>query len=106
VPSRIDDEILRERMRLTRQDTGPEVYLRHQAAIMSRIDSRPSLKDIRVPTLVVSGDADRLISNEYSREMADLIPHARLEIVAQCGHLAPMEQPDVLVELMDDWLDG
>jgi pimeloyl-ACP methyl ester carboxylesterase len=71
---------------------------------MSRIDSRPSLKDIRVPTLVVSGDADRLISNEYSREMAELIPRAKLEILAQCGHLAPMEQPEALVEAMDEWL--
>jgi pimeloyl-ACP methyl ester carboxylesterase len=103
-PSRVDDETLKERMRLTRQDTGPEVYLRHQAAIMSRIDSRPSLKDIRVPTLVVSGDADRLISNEYSREMAELIPRAKLEILAQCGHLSPMEQPEALVEVMDEWL--
>jgi len=103
-PSRVDDETLKERMRLTRQDTGPEVYLRHQAAIMSRIDSRPFLKDIRVPTLVVSGDADRLISNEFSREMAGLIPRAKLEILAQCGHLAPMEQPEALVEVMDEWL--
>jgi pimeloyl-ACP methyl ester carboxylesterase len=105
-PSRVDDETLRERMRLTRQDTGPEIYLRHQAAIMSRIDSRPSLKDIRVPTLVVSGDADRLISNEFSREMAELIPRAKLEILAQCGHLSPLEQPDALVEVMDEWLEG
>ncbi len=103
-PSRVDDETLKERMRLTRQDTGPEVYLRHQAAIMSRIDSRPYLKDIRVPTLVVTGDADRLISNEYSREMAELIPRAKLEILAQCGHLSPIEQPDALVEVMDEWL--
>jgi pimeloyl-ACP methyl ester carboxylesterase len=105
-PSRVDDETLKERMRLTRQDTGPEVYLRHQAAIMGRIDSRPFLKDIRVPTLVLSGDADRLISNEYSREMKELIPRAKLEIVAQCGHLTPMEQPEALIEAMDDWLDG
>jgi pimeloyl-ACP methyl ester carboxylesterase len=105
-PSRVDDETLKECMRLTRQDTGQEVYLRHQAAIMSRIDSRPSLKDIRAPTLVVSGDADRLISNEYSREMVELIPRAKLEILAQCGHLAPMEQPEALIEVMDEWLDA
>jgi pimeloyl-ACP methyl ester carboxylesterase len=53
---------------------------------------------------VVSGDADRLISNEYSCEMAELIPRAKLEILAQCGHLAPMEQPEALVEAMDEWL--
>jgi len=55
---------------------------------------------------VVSGDADRLISNEYSREMAELIPRAKLEILAQCGHLSPLEQPEALVEAMDDWLEG
>jgi uncharacterized protein YqeY/pimeloyl-ACP methyl ester carboxylesterase len=75
-PSRVNDEALRERTRLTRQDTGPAVYLRHQAAIMTRIDQRPYLKDIRVPTLVLSGDQDLLISNEFSREMADAIPAA------------------------------
>jgi pimeloyl-ACP methyl ester carboxylesterase len=105
-PSRVDDVALRERMRLTRQDTGPEVYLRHIAAIMGRIDQRPYLKDIRVPTLVLSGDADRSISNQLSREMAELIPRAKLEILAQCGHLSPIEQPEALIEAMDEWLDG
>lgn len=103
-PSRINDEMLRERTRLTRRDTGPEVYLRHQAAIMARIDQRPFLKDIRVPTLVLSGDEDRLISNEYSREMADAIPGAVLEIVPQCGHLASMEQPEPVIAAIDTWL--
>jgi len=102
-PSRVDDIALRERDRLTRQDTGPEVYLRHQAAIMARIDQRPFLKDIKVPTLVLSGDADMLISNEYSRGMADLIPRAKLEILAQCGHLSPIEQPEALIEVIEDW---
>ncbi|MBS0528059.1 MAG: alpha/beta fold hydrolase [Proteobacteria bacterium] len=104
-PSRVDDEVLKQRTRLTRLDTGREVYLRHQAAIMARIDSRPFLKDISVPTLVLSGDEDRLISNEYSREMADAIPGAVLEIVAQCGHLASMEQPEAVGEAIDIWLD-
>ncbi len=103
-PSRIDDEMLKHRTRLTRSDTGPEVYLRHQAAIMARIDSRPFLKDIRVPTMVLSGDEDRLISNEYSREMADLIPGAKLEIIAHCGHLSSMEQPEAVSDALAGWL--
>ena len=36
-------------------------------------DVEPYLKDIRIPTLVLSGDQDLLISNEFSREMADAI---------------------------------
>jgi pimeloyl-ACP methyl ester carboxylesterase len=103
-PSRVNEKALRERVRLTRQDTGPEVYLRHQAAIMARKDSRPFLKDIRVPTLVLSGDQDLLISNEFSREMADAIPGAVLEIVPQCGHMASMEQPAAVIAAIDRWL--
>jgi pimeloyl-ACP methyl ester carboxylesterase len=103
-PSRVNEKALQERMRLTRQDTGPEVYLRHQAAIMARKDSRPFLKDIRVPTLVLSGDQDLLISNAFSREMADAIPGAVLEIVPQCGHMASMEQPAAVIAAIDRWL--
>jgi pimeloyl-ACP methyl ester carboxylesterase len=103
-PSHIDDEWLKEQMWLTRRDTGPDVYLRHQAAIMGRKDSRPYLKDILVPTLVLTGDEDRLISNEFSREMADAIPSAVLEIVAQCGHMSPMEQSEAVIDAMDQWL--
>jgi pimeloyl-ACP methyl ester carboxylesterase len=103
-PSRVNDKALQERVRLTRQDTGPEVYLRHQAAIMARKDSRPFLKDIRVPTLVLSGDQDLLISNEFSREMAEAIPGAVLEIVPQCGHMSSMEQPAAVIAAIDRWL--
>jgi pimeloyl-ACP methyl ester carboxylesterase len=102
-PSRANDAGLRETMRLTRQDSGADVWLRQQSAIMARPDSRPGLKDIRVPTLVLSGDADRRIPNEYSREMAEAIPGAVLEIVAQCGHMAPMEQPESVIAAMEDW---
>ena len=70
---------------------------------MARIDSRPYLPKIAVPALVLSGDEDRLISNKYSREMAELIPKAKLVIVACSGHMAPLEQPEEVIAAMDDW---
>jgi pimeloyl-ACP methyl ester carboxylesterase len=82
----------------------PDAFIRQQTAIMARIDQRPHLKDIRVPTLVLSGDQDRLISNEYSKEMASLIPGATLVIVPNCGHLAPLEQPEATSAALDAWL--
>ncbi len=93
-PDRVNDPALIEMSRLTREDSGPDAFIRQQTAIMARIDSRPYLKDIRVPTLVLSGDQDLLISNEFSKEMASLIPGAKLVIVPNCGHLAPAEQPE------------
>jgi pimeloyl-ACP methyl ester carboxylesterase len=103
-PSRAGDAALREQLRLSQSDGGPEIYACHMVAIMARKDSRPCLKDIGVPTLVLSGDRDLLISNEFSREMADAIPDAVLEIVPQCGHMAPMEQPAAVIAAMERWL--
>jgi pimeloyl-ACP methyl ester carboxylesterase len=103
-PDRVDDPALIEMSRLTREDSGPDAFIRQQTAIMARIDSRPFLKDIRVPTLVLSGDQDRLISNEFSKEMASLIPGAKLVIVPNCGHLAPAERPEATAAALDAWL--
>ena len=57
-----------------------------------------------MPTLVLSGDKDMLISNEFSKEMAAMIPGAKLVIVPDCGHLAPVERPEATAALR--WTDA
>ncbi len=103
-PDRVNDPQLIEMSRLTREDSGPDAFVRQQIAIIARRDSRPHLKDIRVPTLVLSGDRDMLISNEFSKEMAQMIPGAKLVIIPDCGHLAPAEQPEATGAALDEWL--
>jgi pimeloyl-ACP methyl ester carboxylesterase len=103
-PDRVNDALLIETSMLTREDSGADAFIRQQAAIIARIDSRPHLKDIRVPTLVLSGDKDMLISNEFSKEMASMIPGAKLVIVPNCGHLAPLERPEATSAALDAWL--
>jgi pimeloyl-ACP methyl ester carboxylesterase len=103
-PSRAHDTALREEVWRAQSEVGAEIYARQMAGIMARKDSRPFLKDIRIPTLVLSGDQDLLISNEFSGEMAEAIPGAVLEIVPQCGHMAQMEQPAAVIAAIGRWL--
>jgi len=49
-------------------------------------DTYEHLLDIKVPTLVIAGDADRLVPVENSRLMASRIPHAELVILKKVGH--------------------
>jgi pimeloyl-ACP methyl ester carboxylesterase len=102
--SRVHDHELLEMARLTGEDAGPDVYIRQQVAVIARKDSRPFLAQITVPTLVLSGDQDQIISNELSNEMAAMIPGAKLVIVPDCGHLAPAEQPELVGAALDHWL--
>jgi pimeloyl-ACP methyl ester carboxylesterase len=83
---------------------GKEAFARQQQAIIGRIDSRPFLKDIRCPTVVVAGRQDAIMPLELLRELADGIPGARLEIVEECGHMAPLEKPAEVAALLREWL--
>ncbi|OPY98882.1 alpha/beta hydrolase, partial [Bradyrhizobium sacchari] len=86
-PSRRDDADILTLVHAQDEDVGVEGYLRQQAAIIARVDSRPTLAAIKCPTLVLTGDADNTIPNAFSKEMAAGIAGARLVILDRCGHL-------------------
>ena len=56
------------------------------------------LGDLRVPTVVVSGERDRLIAPGSARRLAERIPGAELRIVPGAGHLLPGAGAAVLAE--------
>lgn len=85
-------------------DTGAEAFLRQQKAIMARIDSRPSLENIKAPTLLVFGRYDGISSLDHQQEMLTLIKNARLEIVEDAGHLVPIERPEKASALIGNWV--
>ena len=101
---RHSDATLKAAVRAMNEDTGPEAYIRQQQAIMARPDSRPGLKAIDCPTLVLVGDDDRLTPPELSHEMAKAIPGAQLVVVPDSGHLSTMEQPQAVNLALVEWL--
>jgi pimeloyl-ACP methyl ester carboxylesterase len=59
---------------------------------------------IRVPTLVISGDQDRVDPPALLRqELMTRIPHATLQILPGIGHLSPLEAPGDLAALILDF---
>jgi len=62
------------------------------------------LHRIRVPTLVVWGASDRIVSPEYGRAYSRLIPHAQFEVIEAAGHHPELEQPEAFVRLVTDFL--
>jgi pimeloyl-ACP methyl ester carboxylesterase len=61
---------------------------------------------VRTPTLVLTGDDDRIVPAADSAKTAALIPGARLETIRDCGHLPHEEQPDAFLEAVGAFLDG
>jgi pimeloyl-ACP methyl ester carboxylesterase len=77
---------------------------RQITAVLARVDSRPSLAAIAVPTLVLVGEQDQLTPPDLARELAAGIAHAQLVIVPECGHGATIEQPQVVNQALQQWL--
>jgi pimeloyl-ACP methyl ester carboxylesterase len=55
---------------------------------------RKWLHRIKVPTLLVWGDHDRLFPKEYALAYQRLIPGAKVVIIPDCGHLPQVEKGD------------
>ena len=83
---------------------GAAQLVRQNRAIMARPDSRPLLRRLRCPVLVVCGDADALTPPECSQEIAAAVPQAELHVLPACGHLLTWEQPGAVNALLRDWL--
>ena len=60
--------------------------------------------ELRCPTLVIGADQDALRSAQETRELANAIPGARLEVIDGSGHMLPLEQPEALVTTLQSWL--
>ncbi|HTU01609.1 MAG TPA: alpha/beta fold hydrolase [Candidatus Sulfotelmatobacter sp.] len=62
---------------------------------ISEVDTHPRLGEIRVPTLVLTGEADVSAPVARAQAMAAAIPGASLYIVPGAPHMAPLEQPQL-----------
>lgn len=103
-PDRRGDEVLLGVIRKMAADTGPDTFLVQQRAIMRREDSRPSLKTIDVPTLLIRGDRDGITTQEHQDEILAAVPDSRLKVIADCGHLPMLELPHEVNRILRAWL--
>ena len=103
-PDRLGDDALMDALRAMASRVGPRAFTRQQKIIMSRPDSRGGLDGIRCPSLVICGRQDALTPPALSEEIAAGIPDARLVLIDECGHYAPLERPFTLTALLQQWL--
>ena len=82
---------------------GPAIYEQQQEAIIARADSRPLLPSIKVPTLIVVGEGDQITPPEAAEEMHAGIGGSKLIKIPRAGHLALLEQPELVHAALKEW---
>lgn len=73
---------------------------------MGGMDLTEGLAGIRVPVTILVGTRDQLTPMAASRRMASLIQGAHLEVVADAGHMLPLERPELVTRWILDTPGG
>ncbi|HEX2864428.1 MAG TPA: alpha/beta hydrolase [Deinococcales bacterium] len=72
---------------------SPEGFANAQRAMAARPDSRPVLRGLSVPTLILVGEHDQVTNLDEARAMAAAVPAATLAVIPGAGHLSNLENP-------------
>lgn len=76
-----------------------------QALAASYHEARERLGEIRVPTLVLTGEFDLVNPPEVSRDLADRIPGARFQVLPEVGHIPHVENALQFLGVVEAFLD-
>jgi 3-oxoadipate enol-lactonase len=97
--ARIEEDFAVRRKRFT----SLQGYMAQLQGIISW-EAYSRLSTIRVPTLVIHGESDRLVPPANGRLIAEGIPGARLVVLPQASHIFTTDQPDAALDAILDFL--
>ncbi|AOS81464.1 MULTISPECIES: alpha/beta fold hydrolase [Hydrogenophaga] len=106
VPQMAGPGALPEGLRLAEHCMGgvPAATYRRALDCLVTFDRQAALRDIRVPTLLIGGEFDRVAAPSVMKQMAEAIPNARYAELKGIGHLMNLEAPEDFDGLLLDFL--
>lgn len=101
-----DDELREEARKGILRGFYPQGAARQMAAMMVSPPSMEILPQVDVPTLVLHGSVDPLVSVDAGRSVAKLVRGARLEIIDGMGHVLFSPTVDILDTLIGEHIEN
>ena len=74
-------------------------------ASLANFDNSNDYDKVTCNTLVIGAEYDGINPPELGREVADGIPNAEFELIADAGHLVAIEQSDEFQKIIKDFLN-
>ena len=107
-PSRVPAEFFTEQHALGRRPGQLEASTAMARALFDVTGQREVLLDqlptLTMPTLVIWGGCDYVLPASQAQAAVDRLPHGRLALFADCGHLPHVECPDRFATVLSEWL--
>ena len=85
---------------------GEGVFIRQSRALQRRPDQQKTMRRVKLPALVIAGELDTLVPMRRLEFTANLMPFGKLQVIAGAGHLASLEQPEAVSDVLAAFLAG
>ncbi|MCB1192887.1 MAG: alpha/beta hydrolase [Leptospiraceae bacterium] len=69
------------------------------------IEITQNLRNLKLSTLIIRGDADAYLSRNISQELVKDIPNSRFEVVPFAGHFIQIDEPKLISRLMREFMN-
>ena len=73
---------------------------------LRRTDLRPRLKEISQPVMGMYGENDNIVHPDQWKPLLEGVPQARIERFENAGHFIMIDQPQICLEKIKDFLDN
>ena len=88
-------ERIEEDLEIRRRTFPTEEAYFAQVRGIQAFDSLSRLSQLKIPTLVIHGESDRLVPPENGRRLAGLIDDAKLVMIPGASHIFPTDKPEI-----------
>lgn len=100
VPESLLDDYLRTSTKISRQTLIAAV------GENIRFTAPPGWADFSGPALVLVGDRERGVMKRSAESLSAALAGSELEVIAGCGHGAPLQRPEWFAQRVRSWLGG
>ena len=103
-PSRLTDTALMDAIVDMFARRTPDHFASQIRALLARPDASATLQSIDGPVYLLCGAQDSWSPLAQHQAMAALLPQTVVSVIESAGHMAPMEQPSAVAQVLADWL--
>ena len=91
------------RQAVDRQHPTSQQGLSAGLELLAGLDSRTACPTLELPTLVIHGEQDAVVSVQAGCWLAKTIPRARLQVLPECGHAPQLTRADTFNQYLFNW---
>lgn len=101
-PARSDNAVLLQHLQTMSLTLGADIFMRQLSIV--REDGHADCTQIACPVLVVASREDQMRRLQEAEDIVAALPDPTFRIIEDCGHMSPLEQPQILLQYLREFL--